>query len=212
MLLKDSINTLVFSSVLGIVCSLLLTGASLFTLPYRSSNEKAEELRNFLEALEVPVPEDADSKQLIEVFDKNINKKILGERDIYEYVPENSKSATPVAIAVPFSGPGLWGAIDGVIAFEGDFTTIRGIRFYKQEETPGLGGEIGSKWFQEQFIGKQIVSSKGDPGFRILKSGQEADRNTVDGITGATMTSDRVQYILDKLTKELWEQQNTNEQ
>ncbi|MHC4559101.1 MAG: FMN-binding protein [Planctomycetota bacterium] len=47
---------------------------------------------------------------------------------------------------------------------------------------------------------------------RILKSGQEADRNTVDGITGATMTSDRVQYILDKLTKELWEQQNTNEQ
>ncbi len=211
MLLKDSVNTIIFSSVLGITCSLLLTGASLYTSPYRSSNEKAEELRNFLEALEVPVPEDADSKQLIEIFDKNINKKVLGEHDIYEYLPENSESAWPVAIAVPFSGPGLWGSIEGVIAFEPDFTTIRGIRFYKQEETPGLGGDIGSKWFQEQFIGKQIVSGKGEPGFRILKPGQEADRNTVDGITGATMTSDRVQDILDKLAKELCKQQNTNE-
>jgi Na+-transporting NADH:ubiquinone oxidoreductase subunit C len=211
MLLKDSVNTIIFSSVLGITCSLLLTGANLYTFPYRSSNEKAEELRNFLEVLEVPVPENADSKQLIEVFDKNINKKILDEHDIYEYLPENSESATPVAIAVPFSGLGLWGSIEGVIAFEPDFTTIRGIRFYKQEETPGLGGDIGSKWFQEQFIGKQIVSGKGDPGFRILKPGQEADRNTVDGITGATMTSDRVQDILDKLAKELCKQQNTNE-
>ena len=211
MLLKDSVNTIVFSSVLGIMCALLLTGASLYTSPYRLSNEKAEELRNFLEALEVPVPEDADSKQLIEIFDKNINKKVQGECDIYEYLPENSESTTPVAIAVPFSGPGLWGGIEGVIAFEPDFTTIRGIRFYKQEETPGLGGEIGSKWFQEQFIGKQIVSSKGDPGFRILKAGQEADINTVDGISGATMTSDRVQDILAKLAKELRRQQNTNE-
>ena len=209
--MKDSVKTIVFSSVLGIMCSMLLTGASLYTSPYRLSNEKAEELRNFLEALEVPVLEDADSKQLIEVFDKNINKKILDECDIYEYVPENSESDTPVAIAVPFSGPGLWGSIEGVIAFEPDFTTIRGIRFYKQEETPGLGGEIGSKWFQEQFIGKQIVSGKGNPGFRILKSSQEADRNTVDGITGATMTSDRVQDILDKLAKELRRQQNINE-
>jgi Na+-transporting NADH:ubiquinone oxidoreductase subunit C len=208
--LKDSVKTILFSSVLGITCSLLLTGASLYTSPYRASNEKAEELRNFLEALEVPVPEGADSKELIEVFDKNINKKVLGEYDIYEYLPENSESARPVAIAVPFAGPGLWGPIEGVVAFEPDFVTIRGVRFYKQEETPGLGGEIGSKWFQDQFIGKQIVSSKGEPGFGILKSGQEADKNTVDAITGATMTSDRVQDILDKLAKELYKQQNTN--
>ena len=66
-------------------------------------------------------------------------------------------------MAVPFSGSGVWGPIEGVLALEPDMQTIRGVRFYKQEETPGLGGEIASDWFQAQFKGKTLVSAAGDP-------------------------------------------------
>ncbi|NIO84625.1 MAG: FMN-binding protein, partial [Candidatus Aminicenantes bacterium] len=83
-----------------------------------------------------------------------------------------------------------------------------GIRFYQQEETPGLGGEIGSAWFQEQFVGKKIVSASGEPGFKVLKVGQTGGINAVDGITGATMTSERVQTIIDNLSKVLDEERN----
>ena len=93
-----------------------------------------------------------------------------------------------MAVAVPFSGPGLWGGIEGVMALEPDLVTIRGVRFYKQEETPGLGGEIGSDTFQNQFAGKRMISPEGVAGFRIVKPGTGADVNSVDGISGATLT------------------------
>ena len=204
--MRDNVRITVFASVLGLVCSLLLVGANSFTAPYRQANEKAEEVRNFLSALDVPVDSEADSKTLLEVFNQNVRVRKLGKLTLYEYVPADSASERPVSVAVPFSGSGLWAPIEAVLALEPDLRTIRGIRFYKQEETPGLGGEISSDWFQEQFKGKEMVSSAGEPGFRILKPGSSHDKNSVDGITGATMTSDRVQTMLDGLAKALGEE------
>ena len=123
----------------------------------------------------------------------------LGELELYEYAPQGA--ARPVGVAVPLAGMGLWGPVRGVLALEPDLKTIREVRFYQQEETPGLGGEIGSRWFQEQFSGKRIVSDDGKPGFRILKPGGATDSNSVDGITGATMTSARVAKILDDASR-----------
>ena len=203
--MKDNIRTIVFAAILGFVCSLTLTGASLFTAPYRIANRKAEESRNFLSALEVPVPAKASAETLLELFEKNIRVKKMGSLALYEYVPATSASKNPVSIAVPFSGPGLWGPIKGVLALAPDMQTIRGIRFYEQEETPGLGGEIGSEGFQAQFVGKKIVSSSGVPGIKILKTDTSGDPNAVDAITGATMTCDRVQAMLTALATELQE-------
>lgn len=204
--MRDNARTILFAAVLGIICSIMLAGANLFTAPYRLANEKAEEVRNFLAALEVPVSAEADSKTLLEIFNRDIKVLELGKLTLYEYRPE--KSEKPIALAVPFSGSGLWGPVKGVLALEPDLLTIRGVRFYQQEETPGLGGEIGSDWFQEQFKGKEIVSGDGKPGFRVLKSGGTADRNSVDGITGATMTSDRVQTMMNNLARALWEERS----
>jgi Na+-transporting NADH:ubiquinone oxidoreductase subunit C len=96
---------------------------------------------------------------------------------------------------------GLWGVIKGVLALQPDLQTIKGISFYQQEETPGLGGEIGSEWFAKQFVGKRILSGSGAPGFRVLRPGASPGPNEVDGISGATMTSNRVQLMLDSLSK-----------
>lgn len=201
--MKDSTHTLIFATVLGLVCSILLAGTSRFTAPYARANEKAEEVRNFLRALGVPFEPEAGSKALLDIFEKNVRVSQLGDLPIYRYIPASSGSDQPLAIAVPLSGPGLWGPIRAVVAFEPDMVTIRGVRFYKQEETPGLGGEIGSEWFQKQFTGKRIVSTAGTPGFRIVKPGERSDTNSVDGITGATMTSDRVQEMINGLAKRL---------
>ena len=202
---KDNARTIVFAVVLGIVCSATLAVASVFTAPFRKSNEEAEKVKNFLSVLDVPVNKKADSKTLLDTFKKNVRVLKSGDLTLYENVPENS-AAKPSVIAIPFAGAGLWAPIEGVISFKPDLLTISGISFYKQDETPGLGGEIGSNWFQEQFKGKKIVSESGKPGFRIIKPGGKTDINSVDGISGATMTSDRVQKILDDLAKTVWEE------
>ncbi len=212
--LKDSTHTLFFAATLAIVCSSLLAAASIFTGPRREANETAEQLRNFLSALEVPIEADADAITLLKVYDNNVRVEQLGDLTVYKYIPEGSETEKPVSIAIPFNGPGLWAHIEGVLATEPDMRTIRGIRFYKHEETPGLGGEISADWFQDQFKEKSLISRSGVAGFRILKpgSGEKHDINTVDGITGATMTSDLVQNILDKLAQTLEKERSNNGQ
>jgi len=209
---KDNMRTLIFAGVLGLICALVLAGVSQLTAPYRQANERAEEVRNYLSALGVPGWQGVSSSELLKVFEQNIRVDQQGKRTVYEYIPSSLSQAKPIAVAVPFSGTGLWGPIRGVLALEPDFTTIRGIRFFDQQETPGLGGEIGAKWFQDQFVGKRIVSAGGDPGFRITKPGGSTQINSVDGITGATMTSERVQVILDNLAKELLKEKSSHVQ
>lgn len=203
--MKDNLRTVVFAIVLGVVCSATLAVASTFLAPYRKANEEAEKVRNYLTVLGIPIDKNWDSKTLLEVYKKDVRTKKLGEFTLYENIASSEEGGI---VAIPFRGAGLWAPVEGVISFEPDLTTIRGIRFYKQEETPGLGGEISSTWFQNQFKGKKIVSKNGEPGFKIVKPGVPADSNSVNGITGATMTSERVQTMLDTLAKKLWEERD----
>ena len=52
---------------------------------------------------------------------------------------------------VPCYGAGLWGPIWGYLAFEGDMNTIEGAVFDHKGETPGLGAEIATNWFRNNF-------------------------------------------------------------
>ncbi len=193
--MRSDVRTLFFAAAFGTTCALVLTAVSRLAAPYRSANEKAEEMRNYLSALGVPFDEKASAKALIEIFDRNVVVQTNGRLRIYAFVPAGV-SQEAMAFAVPLAGMGLWGPIKGVLALEPDLRTIRGLRFYQQEETPGLGGEIGAEWFVRQFKGKKLVSFTGEPGFRLVKKGMPLDENSVDAITGATMTSERVQTIL----------------
>ena len=177
-------RVIVFAVVMALVCSILLMAASAFTEPRRKANEEAEKVRNFLAALEISLPEGADAEKLLEVYEANVKIREAGELKLYEYIPVDSATGKPVAVAIPFSGAGVWGPIRGVIATESDMTTVRGLRFYHQEETPGLGGEITSAKFLDQFVGKKLISPEGTPMFRVLKPGAELDIHSVSGITG----------------------------
>ena len=54
-------------------------------------------------------------------------------------------------------GQGLWGPIWGYIGLKEDLSSVTGILFDHESETPGLGAEITSDKFQSQFAGKENV-------------------------------------------------------
>ena len=196
--MKGNVYTLVYSAILGTACALLLTAAATFTEPYQKANKEAEEMLNILTALKVPFDENATAKQLIEIYEANIKEQAASDKlTFYEYKPA-SASGRLEAVAVRFAGPGLWGPVKGFLALEADKRTIRGITFYEQEETPGLGGDIVTDKFRDQFAGKSIVDSSGKAGI-VIGAGKQTEDNGVDGITGATMTCDKVQQMINEV-------------
>lgn len=202
--MKGSLYALLYAAVLGTVCALLLTAVANVTAPYRQANAEAEEVLNILMVLDVNLPSDTSAKDLKELFKNNVREEQRTGVEAYaRFQPGDPEHIT--AVAFRFSGPGLWGPIKGFLALEPDMKTIRGLTFYEQEETPGLGGEIAARWFRDQFVGKSILDEGGNPGFIISNSGESAP-NKVDGISGATMTCDKVQMILneviDKISQE----------
>lgn len=201
--MKGRLYTLGFSAVLGTVCALLLTAAAEFTAPYKAANEKAEEFLNILIALNVPMTQDLSSEQMVKIFDENVRDRD-GDKMVYIYTPGEAEYRLE-AIALRFSGPGLWAPIKGFLALDSDMRTIRGITFYEQEETPGLGGEIAASWFRDQFVGKSIVDDNGNAGI-VIRGGGVALVNGVDAITGATMTCDKVEEMLNEVIRNIVEE------
>ncbi|MHC5059742.1 MAG: FMN-binding protein [Planctomycetota bacterium] len=98
--------------------------------------------------------------------------------------------------AVNIAGKGFWAPIKGIMGFKPDKQTITGIAFYEQNETPGLGAEITSSAFRDQFKNKKIAVS-GDP-LGIEPLGTELSENQVHAITGATQTCTRLEKLINK--------------
>lgn len=199
--MKGSAYTIFFSATLGTACALLLTGVAGFTKKYQQYNRQAEEALNILMALKVPLPEGATSAEVVKAREENVKEKKQGDLTTYVYEVNGQTKAT----AMRFAGPGLWGPVKGFLAFEPDMKTIRGMTIYEQEETPGLGGEIVAQWFRDQFVGKSIVDSAGNPGI-VISMGGEPAANKVDGISGATMTCDKLQAMLNEAIKRIVEE------
>ncbi len=197
--MSDSLHTIIYATVLGTVSAALLAGVAAFTKPYREANKKAEEMRSVLGVLGIAAPDGASSAELVAIVDANIKEVKGKEPKTFEYRPDGA--AEVEAVAVAFAGPGLWGPVKGYLALEKDRQTIRGIVFHEHEETPGLGGEIEKAPFRDQFKGKSI----GKLGIRIVRGGANGP-NEVDAITGATMTCDKVQIMLDKVIRQLAEE------
>jgi len=95
---------------------------------------------------------------------------------------------------VPLHGAGLWGPISAYVALEADLSTIHGVVFHHDKETPGLGAEISTPAFQDRFKGKKLFSAPGE--FKSVRVARGAtsggDPHAVDGLTGATMTMNGV--------------------
>ncbi len=206
--MKDSIYTICYAIGVGTLCAGLLTGAAQFTAPYQEANRNADKMRNILAVLEVPVEPKTSAEDLTKLFEKRVSEDKLGSLVVYHLLADGQADAL---VAVAVDGPGLWGPIRGFVSLESDWNTIRGITFHEQEETPGLGAEIAGEAFRDQFRGKRLLADDGTPGLRIVSSGAEGPLQ-VDGISGATITCDRVGAILTGLAEQVSEKGQTEEQ
>lgn len=132
---------------------------------------------------------------------ENEEEKPIAERRYPVFIRKTKDEV--ISYCIPLYGKGLWSSIYGYLALKPDLSTIAGVSFYKQGETPGLGAEIQSRWFQENFVGKKIFDAKGDLVSITVEKG-EVDPSSprapyrVDGISGATLTGKGVTELLMK--------------
>lgn len=179
--MKDKILMIVFVLVLGSILTAALVAVNYFTTPVIEKNEEIATKSSILTALDIPFQQE----EVEEVFADNVEQK-QQDGTIY-YL---SKDAD---IAFPYTGAGLWGPIEGIIAIQPDYETLKGITIIRQEETPGLGSRITESAYLAQFQGKRFTE-----GLKLVQPGRSSRDNEIDSITGATMTSDAFISILNK--------------
>lgn len=101
---------------------------------------------------------------------------------------------------IPLYGAGLWNAIWGYVSLKEDMNTISGASFDHAGETPGLGAEITKEYFTQRFVDEKIFNASGNlVGVSVVKGytgGNNKDDNTVDIISGSTITSTGVSNMI----------------
>ncbi|AZL84307.1 MULTISPECIES: Na(+)-translocating NADH-quinone reductase subunit C [Aliivibrio] len=138
-----------------------------------------------------------DSATSIKLTPEQDKAKIIRRSNIgLVYLVKEDNELT--RIILPIHGSGLWSMMYAFLAIETDGNTIAGITYYDQAETPGLGGEVENPQWRAQFIGKKLFNADGTLAIKVVKGGAPADSvSGVDGLSGATLTSNGVQHTFD---------------
>jgi Na+-transporting NADH:ubiquinone oxidoreductase subunit C len=102
-------------------------------------------------------------------------------------------------VVLAIEGLAMWGTAYGFIALGADGNTVRGLAFYDQKETPGLGGEISSPRWTALWRGRKAFDEQWRPQLTVIKgpAGSPAeDPHRIDGLSGATITSNAVTRLV----------------
>lgn len=98
---------------------------------------------------------------------------------------------------VPASGAGFNDQIELLIAYDPQLKTLRGLYVLDQKETPGLGDNIARPAFAARFAGKTPGALQAvQPGFARAQS-------EIDAVSGATVSSQSVCDIVNRISKGL---------
>tara|TARA_B110000444_G_C18851980_1_gene606537 strand:- start:16471 stop:17202 length:732 start_codon:yes stop_codon:yes gene_type:complete len=209
--------TFLFSAIMVFIVAASLAATATSLQDIQAENVRKEKMQNILATIGVVVerekaPEvytkyiieelsllsDGTIDRGVDAFKLKLNleiKKPINQQRFPLYLAEVDSSQYYI---VPLRGSGLWDAIWGYVALEGDRSTIKGAVFDHKGETAGLGAEITQKWFQDSFTGEKVLNQNGDlVGINVSKTnndpdGNDKDDNEVDAISGATITGDGV--------------------
>lgn len=103
-------------------------------------------------------------------------------------------------IVLPITGQGMWAKIYGHISLEGDFSTVAGIAFHEQGETPAIGDRIQNPDWQTSWIGKRVYGQDGQvligPANVAAPATGPPPGHRFDAITGATVTVNAVTQMV----------------
>ncbi|MFH0795673.1 MAG: RnfABCDGE type electron transport complex subunit G [Candidatus Omnitrophota bacterium] len=124
---------------------------------------------------------------------KFTEKKVEAETTYYEVFGNDGKI---LGYGLPGSGVGYGGVILVMVGVTPDLEKATGLKVLENVETPGLGGKITEKEFQDKFSNLIL-----EPGVSLVK-GKKSKANEVEAITGATISSRAIVKIVnDTITK-----------
>jgi len=183
---KDSlIYTVLFSFGFTFLFVFILALANKTTQTRVETYAKLSEMKAFLGAAGINFEEN----NIEETFSKNFNK-------VSDSKYEASVNGENI-IVTKVSGKGLWSTVNGVLAVNKNIDRIIGFDITSHNETPGLGGRIDEQWFKDQFKNEKIVDK-----IKIVKGTGKPDTDSengiIDGITGATLTTNSIETIINK--------------
>lgn len=212
--------TIVYAAVLVVIVAFLLAFVFQALRPAQEANVALDKQKQILYSLNIRGLQDqaaaAKYKEVVtadEIIDANgnvVDKGSKGGTAAGFKLNSGDFKAGKLAVyvcnvdgqtkyVIPVYGMGLWGPISGYIALNDDKSTIYGAYFNHESETAGLGAEIkdNQKW-QEQFQGKKLFKGADHNAIAIsvLKKRDSNDPNSVDAVTGATLTSNGVTDML----------------
>ena len=220
-----------YAIILVIIVAVILSAAATLLHPYQQKNENSEKMMNILIAADIQDVNTENVQQLFEKYcsdmlvidsqgkvidectdtDKTSCKafKISMKDELYKkskgeayqlplYIINNQGNNIYV---LPLQGNGLWGQIWGYIALSSDFNTVIGAVFDHKSETPGLGAEIATPHFENQFKGKTIFQNGQFVSISVVKGGiallpDTQQQHSVDAISGGTITSTGVNDMI----------------
>lgn len=209
--------TYTFATVMVILVAVLLSGASLGLKTKQASNISQEKKQSILASIGIEVDRSESDVAFEEYIEQSLTLKggkVVSEDasaafdiDMAAAIKlDNMERSVPLYVAnkdgekfyiVPLRGKGLWGPVWGYVALESDGNTVVGATFDHKSETPGLGAEITTPMFTDQFPGKKISEAGMFKSISVVKAGtSQGDSYAVDGISGGTITSNGVHDML----------------
>ncbi|MFW6290194.1 MAG: NADH:ubiquinone reductase (Na(+)-transporting) subunit C [Mariniphaga sp.] len=209
--------TFLYAVIMVILVAALLATVAMSLRPLQNKNVEIEKKQNILASVNIQTtPANAE-----EIYAERIQNQYVvnaqGERvegvDAFEIELRDERAKPIEERLMPvfefqaedglkyifeMRGAGLWGPLWGFVSLNEDMSTIYGANFDHQAETPGLGAEISTEWFEDDFKGKEIFNEEGElTSIIVTKVGQDApEEHSVDGISGGTITSKGLQDML----------------
>ena len=203
--------TIIYASVMVIIVAFLLAFVNSSLRDLQGKNVELDTKKQILSSLGIREVQDAEAE-----FAKVVKADMVVAEDgsLTEYdgkfvtayekeFKENGRAHVFVCeldgqtkYVVPVYGAGLWGAIWGYVSLNEDKNTVYGTYFSHASETPGLGAEIATEHFQDEFKNKQVLDGESIV-LSVVKNGKVENPDfQVDGISGGTITSNGVDAML----------------
>ncbi len=183
---ENIVYTTIFTAIATIIFTAVLSYVYVATKPKVLENTKIARQSALLGTIGISAKDTAELESLYEKYfleqdldGTRFQTEIDGQEMIIDY----------------FEGQGLWSIIKGFIAISPDASVLYGLAFTEQAETPGLGGRIEEESFRDQF--KNLALPEGKLIFSSSAVPSDKEKGVVDGLTGATRTSESIGRIVD---------------
>lgn len=185
--------------ILCLLFGISLAGVQLTLSPKILENKRNETLKKVpsLVLSNTGSVTDDKKKEKIEIVSFTATSEGFRKKKNYQVYEVKNGKGDILGYVSKSSGQGYADKIQILVGFDPFFEALTGLFVLDQKETPGLGNKITERFWRKQFPGKK-TSEK----FLVVKNGA-GNKNEIDAVTGATISSRSVLTILNQMVTDL---------